>query len=634
MIVTKNYRSLNAIRKIPLLGFLINLFLKNITKHINLKLHSGVHKYIILDENINIHIEKFQDAISYSKLYNTYSSVIDHEELSNMIDEYIKISKLDFNTTLLTSYYYAFFIGYWCQLVEHYILLVRSCDEQIIYLGSKTDIEYKILLRVFNIYKTNLNGFKNEVTISTYLLGILSNLSYGFIKRKEKYSKKIFNNFNNSKKNTLKIDRPNLFLISIYENRRFSRVEQLFIQLTKLGYTVILHSCLPRKDILNDLKKYPILYDNVIFDYSYISKREAKSVVNSEKSKLVNLHKIQKQKVCNLYYKNINLFDILWNELGYTLIHRGMQAAINIVSIKRFINQNRLVGYLGMDNSIATSVWLTETKQKSIPNFFHYYNASLLPVVYKLLLKSYDPTIWLLGGKRQLQLFKSIKGLNNSNYVIVGDLFVDTVVNCDKLEINKKIRFKYSLKLESKIVVLLSSYVYGAFTEQIKEIFFKMVYLASKDLNLCLIIKSHPNENIQLLKSQLEQWGIVAKISLDDNIRDISIVSDVIIMNFSEAAQQAMLVGTPIISVVSNELKEVYDRHWDYFSTNSVDFIPLGEDIKPKLSNLISNKVYKENLIQNAFKYTEDLFGSNDGHNSIRFAKILDFHIKKSFRCN
>jgi hypothetical protein len=163
------------------------------------------------------------------------------------------------------------------------------------------------------------------------------------------------------------------------------------------------------------------------------------------------------------------------------------------------------------------------------------------------------------------------------------------------------------------------------FSKLSKKILFQSVINSANFLGHKVIIKAHPNENLKLLKDELKDWGLNAFIFQYENIRDIIISGDIVCMYYSEAAQQAMILEVPVISLVPLEMLEAFDKHWGYYSSGAVKFIPLGHDPTEVISNYISDNNFKKNQIELANVFVENNFGKKDGKNAKRFAdKVLE----------
>lgn len=95
-------------------------------------------------------------------------------------------------------------------------------------------------------------------------------------------------------------------------------------------------------------------------------------------------------------------------------------------------------------------------------------------------------------------------------------------------------------------------------------------------------------------------------------------------MYFSEAAQQTMLVGVPVISLIPDDMVADFDRHLDYYSSGAVQFVPLGTSPLDSMRSLVFSESSRTQLLNKAFEYTKKVLGKNDGNNTHRFDGKVD----------
>ena len=281
-----------------------------------------------------------------------------------------------------------------------------------------------------------------------------------------------------------------------------------------------------------------------------------------------------------------------------------------------------------MDNSVATSIWIKECNKRNIPTGFHFYNGTQSPLVYQLLADSFNPRKWFLGGASQLIQLKKCKTYNDQQLVLTGDIFNDTVVNCDRKGIKSRIRNIAGIEAGAKLIVIVSAYVASDFSLDKKKELFQSVYSAADSSGYKIIIKAHPNEDIIEMKQQMAAWGINAFVFQFESIRDVFISSDIACMYFSEAAQQAMIVEVPVISLVPEEFIVDFDKHWNYYSSGAVEFVPLGSSPQKAIQKITNDPDYRENLLLRARVFCENNFGKCDGNNAKRFAESINQMVK------
>jgi len=631
MIITKKYESFSLIRSTVIGNQILHFLFSRIEKRIKKLVKEKGSQHILSGSHITALLSDENHTESYDNLYNTYYSVMDEDEVSTLIDGFLTEFKNDgvyTNFELLRTYLFAFFIGGWSQLVEH-TYKYRTESGDISYIGAKSDSEYKVIESIQNTFNHTAFSVSVISILSDRILEMMGKLFIFLKKRKEIDPKRLLASYPEEKKTSIIENTKRSIVINILEERRFARIAELHRELIDLGYSVILYSALPKVETLRGIKKHPQLADCMLLDSHLISKKEAADILMRSKNDIEKAFKnIRNSPHLNKFkYRGVPLAEIAIDDIYVVLMHRGMQAALNQHVIQQCIKKYNVCGFIGMDNSVATSVWLDECAKHKIPSFFHFYNATLSPILYRMLLDSYNPTAWILGGSGQLKYFREGDHKKKDNFIVCGDMFADTIVRCDKETLRKKMKDLKSIPDDKKVAILISCYVIADFTEERKKIFFQTVASAVEGLGMELVIKAHPNEELSILEKQMKEWNVKAAIFHTEDIRDVFLAGDVVCMYNSEAAQQAMLVGVPVISLVSEEMVPVFDKNWNYYSSGAIEFVPLGDDPSETISKVVSDSNFRKALIDRAKRYTEKLLGKSDGNNAKRFAETVHSYI-------
>ena len=634
MIATIKVSNFQSLQKFPGGLRISRFFCKKIALLVSKELAINYHKTVLSSACVLNELDQINEHLSYEELYNKFFSCVDGIELANMINDFLQTINDESDKeslTLIKLYIFVFFTEIWCQLVEY---AKAGNDEKLYFIGGGKSPEYEVLNKTLEVH---FPDFYNSITNVNFFSGFQSVLGFlndNIKKRRELDFSKFSNNFSVNSLPKLKfLNSDKVIVIGVLEERRLSRISELYREISSLGYKVVLFSCLHKSELKKGLQKYPELQKTILYDYCFLDKQEVVKIASNKKSKIKNIFTTLRgtssvNKDCA--YHGVPLFKYTWDYLFTVVAHRYVESAIDQVVIKRFLDETNICCFIGMDNSVATAIWMDECRKRKIPTVFHFYNAILSPIVYHTLLESVHPTAWLLGGESQLKHFSSIDSVRNNRFYVTGDIFADTVVNCDNQSIRKNIRKIAGLSEEDKVVVLVSSYIVSEFSSKFKRILFQSVINSCKLLNYKVIIKGHPNEEISQLRKEMAEWDLDAFVFHHENIRDVFISADLVCMYFSEAAQQAMLVEVPVISLVPSEIVDSFDKHWNYYSSGAVEFVPLGEDPSNAISRVISDSSYRAQLLKRAKDYCEKLLGKCDGKNAKRFAEIVDSLVKES----
>ena len=559
----------------------------------------------------------------HEDLYYKYLVLVDENELSKAIDSFISIANKVFpmlNLSLIRTYIYSALMAGPIQIIEH-AKKFASLSSANIYYGSKHDLEYKII--------SKFGETKIKTSFSIRFLSLISNIFLTF--------KKINNYFLKSlKKSPIKLNKEKkipsksrAIIINVLEERRFGRILMLKNELEKNGYQIILYSALAKKETLRALELNPELKEIVIFETDFIGKIENKYVIINTNKMVKKFKKLIEPYLENIEYSGIPVFKLFFEELIEVIRMRMVEVEINKLSIDRLLSISNACGYIGMDNSIANSVWMNACQARKIPTFFYFYNATAVPYTFKMQVDSYAPTVWVLGGEKLLERFKNAFSKNhpigNSELKVVGDLYLDVVQAASKKCIKKNLIKKYEINSNKKIITIISSYITSDFTSEIKRQIFLEVNSFVKKADCVLLIKAHPNEDIDKLKSEIKEWGISGFLIYQESLLEVLLCTDLMVMYFSESAQQAMQLGIPVISIINRDFESMFDGVWGYYSSGAVEVIGLDEDISDVLKRHLYLGVDRSGLIKRGREYAEKNFGSGDV--SKKFAEIVRSHI-------
>jgi hypothetical protein len=629
MVITKKYESFGTLSTKTYGRKLLGNFRQNIGRVIDSH-RSADYTSVLTSSDILPYIASSPNITTYNSLYSRYLSVIDVDELTKVINEFILGFEKQtgfWQLKLIKSYFFAFLMDDWCERVEHAFKIFESEKGRLFYVGQRAESDYKIYNGISHSFYPN-TSVRRLYCFSDDIISRLGQALNKIKKARELELNRFLNGFSEETTLPTFCGGKKIIVIGILEGRRITRIAELHRELTLRGYEVVLFSALHKRETMVETKKFPELLSSLVIDNSLITKAEATKVLNESKSELLKLCKSFRNsgELQSYTYRGVPLIDICWEDLENVILMRGMQVAINTSCIQKFMQYYPVAGFIGMDNSVATSVWINECNQKDIPTFFHYYNAALSPIVYKLLLESFQPKVWLLGGKKQLEFFKRVDPARN--YQVTGDMFADTIVKCDKEAIRKVIKDKFNIRGEEKVVVLVSSYIVADFTIERKKMLFQSVALSAAQLDMQLVVKAHPNESLETLLSEMDSWDVKAPIFQTESIRDVFIAADVVCMYFSEAAQQAMLVGVPVISLIPEEMVDDFDKHWNYYSSGAVEHVPLGSSPLSAIKGIVFDESIRAKLLTKASDYTMGVLGKNDGNNASRFAEKVQTFIK------
>ena len=416
-----------------------------------------------------------------------------------------------------------------------------------------------------------------------------------------------------------------MVVVNVLEERRFSRLNELRRELESDGLEMLLFCTSPKLETIRGLEKFPELKARFLTGASLIPAEEARKILQEAQNAISALcGKIRSEGIAKRFlYDGIPLIEAAWQDTEHIFRQRAPELALNALLVQRTLDKFPVKAFVGVDNGTATATWIDIANQRGIPTFYHFYNALKSTFSYRLLWECLAPTTWILGSARQERFFRDSGAPESHRFYVSGDMFADTIVRCDRSAISQSIREKAGIKPGEKVVMLLSAYVLADFTLETKRVLFQTVANGAASIGARLVVKAHPNENLELLQQQLRDWGLQAPVFHHESIRDVLLGSDLACMYASEAAQQAMLGGVPVIALLPDQIRKEMDLHFDYFSTGAVAFLALGDDAAPAMRSLLFDEGRRSAQIERGYAHAEASLGKRDGRNAERFAGII-----------
>ena len=629
LIITRKYETFGVIsRHYKALFFFIKWFFiknnKNILRH--LACSSG-----LLTTEFGAMGIRAPNYFFYEDLYLDQMPNVDGCELSVAVKNFIDAAPgIEDSKHLnnIKSHIAAFFLNGRIQYIEFLYHKIKASSIQK-YLGSHMDHEHLILKDVARLRGAQVELIKNNFNLPIVILERM----YEFFRNYINPSDRLINLF--SRKVLIPSTKQKTIVIGFLESRRMDRIKAITEGLEKLGYEV-LYYCSNQKieDTVaakNDLEfSKKLVLDSDILTKKIILK-ERKSASKSVKGILDVLKVSSENSQCR--YRGVKIFKYYFKSLERVIRYRYLQSKLSSKAIEVLSDRVNIVAYIGMDGSISTSTCINYFRSRGAPTFFYLYNPIQSRAFYSSVLALLAPSCWLVAGEIQSSNLIEITGqkLDGAEIKVVGDVSSGDG-NKEIIELSSREVFGEVYEQSSKKTVLaLSSYVSQEFTVEMKRIYFQSIYLSTRDQDISLVIKPHPNENVDTLRSQLSEWKVNATVLNCMSIESALSLADVMVMQFSESAFAAFKKGIPVVSICRANQLTSFDRHWSFYSSGAVRHVEIGELFSELISELIYSDESRGNLIKDASKYLKAAikYSGNDAVNRLCnevHQKILKFY--------
>jgi len=617
LIITRKYQAFSLIEcRYKALYFVVKWFFignnNNIIRHIDGS--NGLLSTVLGAIEI-----KTANYFFYEDLYLNQMQNVNGFELSRIVRSFIDGVATNEDSKHLNNiklHIATFFLNGHLQYIEFLYQKIKASSIQK-YCGSHLDHEYLILKDVARNQGAEVALIKNNLNLPIVFFEGLYRFLGKFINPSDTPD-----NFFSSKVLIPSIKEKTI-VIGFLESRRIDRIQAITRGLERLGYKV-LYYCSNQKieDTLiakNDLEfSKKLVLDSDILPKKIILK-ERRSASKSMKGILNALRANSENSQCE--YRGVKIFKYCLKGLEDVIRYRYLQSRLSSKGIEALSENVNIVAYISMDCSVSSSTCINYFRSRGTPTFFYLYNPFQSEAFYTGVLSLLRPSCWLVAGDIQRAgLIKTVKQkLGEAEIKVVGDVGSEDKIK-DKVRLPSQEANRGSGKHPKKRVVLaLSSYISHEFTTKIKRTYFQSIYLSTRDLDVSLVIKPHPNEDAELLRAHLREWGVDATVLNFMSIEYALELANLVVMQFSEAAFAAFKKSIPVISICTNNQLASFDMHWSFYSSRAVRHVELGELFADLISELMYGEKSRDRLIKDAAKYLKTVikYSGNEAVNRL-----------------
>jgi len=191
-----------------------------------------------------------------------------------------------------------------------------------------------------------------------------------------------------------------------------------------------------------------------------------------------------------------------------------------------------------------------------------------------------------------------------SKLSIVGDLRFDNLDNAKKEYSSTKIRNDLHAPEGHDIVTITSYYTTSWHPVSEKKIFFVKICQALQAFkNMTVIVKAHPNEDENLLRKQLQTWGIQNVMVVKQYpLYPMLLYSQFVITLVSSMTPlEAMLLDIPVVSF-SLSTKNT-DKLFKYIEQDGVLGITEKSDLRPLFERLLDDQAFRQQRLDAGRKF-------------------------------
>lgn len=220
------------------------------------------------------------------------------------------------------------------------------------------------------------------------------------------------------------------------------------------------------------------------------------------------------------------------------------------------------------------------------------------------------------------------QGVPAQNVVVVGDPRSNAARLVDRAALRADVARTFGLDPARPLLVMVSKYVSLLFSAEEKETFYATVFAAMKRLQRAqLVVKVHPNENLELLRRQVREWGGAdAILTKDYDIHRLFATADVAVMVTSMAGIEAMAMGCPVVAVQTPGKDFEGEYMPPYVSEGVVERVDAGDGaaLAIAIARLLADEAARSALVERGRAFAARYLHPVDGALVQRLLDVVD----------
>jgi hypothetical protein len=166
-----------------------------------------------------------------------------------------------------------------------------------------------------------------------------------------------------------------------------------------------------------------------------------------------------------------------------------------------------------------------------------------------------------------------------------------------------------------KVVLVLTA------TEDLVEVVTAAVNAARMVDGARPVLKLHPNQTVERIRGTVDELGLDASCIYTDKLLELIVASDVVVSHFSTAAQEAMLIGRPL--VLASFGGEAW-RAAPFLGTGLVRLAESPDDLERELVAALNDDGWAARTRADYAEFIATRFAGLDGRSAERVGAVVD----------
>jgi hypothetical protein len=479
-------------------------------------------------------------------------------------------------------------------------------------------------------------GIPVKILRSPLSLKLLSRLQqWAFEKRGLPWTARQYaTQYGNPPGSELSAGRGKIFIFGT-EERRLRRLPRLIEELTrrKLPFSV---GTLPKKETLEASRELAGLGVRTEFVHRYLPRAEAEGMASAVEASLSKFWRslCSSPAALAVRYCGVPLLALLGRRWEGDWTRKGAEASMFVHASLRFLRATRPAALVIFEATVHSSVLAAAARKENVPVILYLYNPFLftarcwVPIIFQ----SVQPTEVVVATESMRAKLHELTSFPLDSISVAGDIYDRGQPTQQEVAAKKAVIYReHGIDLEKKLLLLLSGYVSQEFSYEKKRQFFENVWRATKnDPRIALIVKGHPNETIETLKTQLADWGIKIPVVHTVSLRDYVEASDLVAMTFSQAGIEVLQTGTPLLIIQDESKAAGYEEIFPFTTERGAAFVADTSDPRPLIHSLLFDEGARAQQVKLGTALVEKYISRNDGKSAEQLAEILAKYVDRA----
>lgn len=220
------------------------------------------------------------------------------------------------------------------------------------------------------------------------------------------------------------------------------------------------------------------------------------------------------------------------------------------------------------------------------------------------------------------------QGIAAERLAVAGDPRPEAARRVGREALRAEIVCHFGLVPDRPLLIMVSKYVSVLFSPEEKAAFYRTVAEAVRGLGTPnVIVKVHPNEDLELLRQQVGAWGWPeAVLTQAYDIHRLFRAADAAIMVTSLAGVEAMALGCPVVAVQTRGKDFEGEYMPPYVSEGTVERVDMDDPaaLAAALGRILGDPAAREDLVERGRKFAAHYLHPVDGRLAERVLGIAE----------